>query len=78
MAFELGRDAEDGQRLSAECRIAGKLYVQRFGVDVAFGDPIFGEADSVTADDMLDFAGVAPAVLRLYPVETHIAEKLHA
>ncbi len=89
MAFEVGHDAEhptiqndgmqyDGQRFRAECRLAGRLYGQRFGVDVAFGDPIFGEADSVTADDMLDFAGVAPPVLRLYPVETHIAKKLHA
>lgn len=89
MTFELGHDTEhptiqndgaqyEGQRFRAECRLAGKLYGQRFGVDVAFGDPIFGEADSVTADDVLDFAGIAPPVLRLYPVETHIAEKLHA
>jgi hypothetical protein len=55
-----------------------KLYGQRFGVDVVFGDPIFGEPDVVTADDVLDFAGIAPPVLRLYPIETHIAEKLHA
>ena len=46
--------------------------------DVAFGDPIFGEPDVVTADNVLDFAGIAPPVLRLYPIETHIAEKLHA
>jgi hypothetical protein len=51
---------------------------RRFGVDVASGDPVFGEADVVTADDVLDFAGIAPPVLRLYPIETHIAEKLHA
>ena len=89
MTFELGHDTDhptilnegmqyEGQRFRAECRLAGKLYGQRFGVDVAFGDPVFGEADSVTADDVLDFAGIAPPVLRLYPVETHIAEKLHA
>lgn len=89
MTFELGHDTEhptiqnegmqyEGQRFRAECRLAGKLYGQRFGVDVAFGDPVFGDADTVTADDVLDFAGIAPPVLRLYPVETHIAEKLHA
>jgi hypothetical protein len=27
---------------------------------------------------VLAFAGITPPVLRLYPVETHIAEKLHA
>ncbi len=89
MAFEIGHDAEhptiqndgmqyEGQRFRAECRLAGKLYGQRFGVDVAFGDPIIGVVDSVTADDVLDFAGIASPVLWLYPVETHIAEKLHA
>lgn len=89
MTFEVNPDAEhptiendgmqyEGQRFRAECRLAGKLYGQRFGVDVGFGDPIFGEPDVVTADDILDFAGIAPPVLRLYPIETHIAEKLHA
>lgn len=89
MTFEVGPDPEqptiendgmqyEGLRFRAECRLAGKIYGQRFGVDVAFGDPIFGEADIVTADDVLDFAGIAPPTLRLYPIETHIAEKLHA
>lgn len=89
MTFEVVPDAEqpiiendgmpyDGQRFRAECRLAGKLYGQRFGVDVGFGDPILGEPDVVTADDLLDFAGIAPPVLQLYPIETHIAEKLHA
>jgi hypothetical protein len=43
-----------------------------------FGDPILGEPETVTADDTLAFAGIAPPVLQLYPIETHIAEKLHA
>jgi hypothetical protein len=32
----------------------------------------------VVAEDVLAFAGIVPPTLRLYPVETHIAEKLHA
>ena len=32
----------------------------------------------VQAKDTLGFAGIAPPELRLYPIETHIAEKLHA
>ena len=89
MAFEVHPDAEhptiqndgmqyEGLRFRAECRLAGRLYGQRFGVDVAFGDPILGEPEVVTAADMLAFAGIAPPMLRLYPIETHIAEKLHA
>ncbi len=45
---------------------------------MAFGDPLVGEPDFVTADDTLGFAGILPPALRLYPVVSHIAEKLHA
>lgn len=68
----------EGQRFRAECRIAGMLYGRAFGVDVAFGDPMLGEPDVVAGDDLLAFAGIEPATHRLYPVETHLAEKLHA
>lgn len=89
MTFEVGADDDhpaiqndgmqyDGLRFRAECRLAGKVYGQPFGVDVAFGDPILGEPDVVVADDVLAFAGIAPPTLRLYPLATHIAEKLHA
>jgi hypothetical protein len=33
----------DGLRFHAECKLAGKVYGQPFGVDVGFGDPILGE-----------------------------------
>jgi hypothetical protein len=89
MTFEVGPDEDhpeiqndgmqyDGLRFRAECKLAGKLYGQPFGVDVAFGDPILGEPEVVVAEDVLAFAGIAPPTLRLYPIETHIAEKLHA
>jgi len=68
----------DGMRFQGECRLAGKIYGQRFGIDVGIGDPIFGEPSRVMLDDTLDFAGISPATLQLYPVVTHIAEKLHA
>ena len=89
MTFEVAPDAGhpeieaegmkyDGLRFRAECRLAGKLYGQRFGVDIAFGDPMFGDADLLVADDVLGFAGISPPTMRVYPIETHIAEKLHA
>ena len=89
MTFEVGPDDDrpaiqndgmqyEGLRFRAECVLAGKLYGQPFGVDVAFGDPILGEPEVVVAEDHLAFAGIAPPSLRLYPIETHIAEKLHA
>jgi Nucleotidyl transferase AbiEii toxin, Type IV TA system len=89
LTFEVGRDEDhpaiqnegmqyEGLRFRAECKLAGKAYGQPFGVDVAFGDPIFGQAERVVAEDVLAFAGIAPPTLLLYPIETHIAEKLHA
>jgi hypothetical protein len=89
MSFEVNRDTEqpkiqndgmryEGLRFRVECLLAGKIYGRAFGVDVAFGDPILGEPETVAADDTLGFAGIAPPVVRLYPIETHIAEKLHA
>ena len=68
----------EGVRFRAECSLAGKVYGRPFGVDVAFGDPILGEPEVMVAEDALAFAGIAPPTLRVYPVETHIAEKLHA
>lgn len=68
----------EGFRYRAECRLAGIIYGRPFGIDVAFGDPLVGEPDVIVADDILDFAGIAPPSLRLYPVVSHVAEKLHA
>lgn len=89
MRFEIQPDEEhpeiqsegmqyEGYRYRAECRLAGMIYGRPFGVDVAFGDPLIGEPDIVTAEDTLGFAGIAPPAIRLYPVVSHIAEKLHA
>jgi predicted nucleotidyltransferase component of viral defense system len=68
----------DGMRFRAECSLAGKIYGRPFGVDIAFADPMLGEPENIEADDTLGFAGIEPPILRVYPVETHIAEKLHA
>jgi hypothetical protein len=51
LAFEVAPDDEhpeiqnegmqyEGKRFQAECRLAGKVYGDPFGVDVAFGDPM--------------------------------------
>ncbi len=68
----------DGFRYRVECKLAGKTYARRFGVDIAFADPIVGDPDVIEGPDTLRFAGITPPRIRIYPVETHIAEKLHA
>ncbi len=89
MRFEVQRDPRqpairgegiryEGQRFRAECRLAGKIYGRPFGVDVAAGDPLIGAPDLVPGKDVLAFADVAPPTVPLYPVASHVAEKLHA
>lgn len=68
----------EGQRYRVACTLAGKPYGHPFGLDIAFADPIFGEPDVIQTADALAFAGIPPASVRVYPLETHIAEKLHA
>lgn len=89
LRFEVAPDAQhprltnegmicEGQRYRVSCSLAGKPYARPFGLDIAFADAILGEPDIVTTDDILGFAGIAPPTLRIYSLETHIAEKLHA
>lgn len=68
----------DGQRFRAEARLAGRPYGSAFGVDIALGEPIVGTPQELEGSDTLAFVGVSPPRFRVYPVETHIAEKLHA
>ncbi len=89
IAFEIRADDEhpeiqndgmqyEGLRFRAACKLAGKPYGDPFGVDVAFGDPMIAEPEVMVAEDVLGFAGIAPPTFRLYPIATHVAEKLHA
>lgn len=87
MSFEVSPDADhpqildakyEGLRFRSECRLAGKVYGEPFGVDIAYGEPMFGEPDVHVTADILAFAGITPPTVRIFPVETHVAEKLHA
>lgn len=70
--------AYQGLRYRAEAQLAAKIYGVPFGVDVAFAEPMHGQPDEVEGSPFLEFAGVEPGRYRIYPLETHIAEKLHA
>lgn len=89
LSFILMPDAEDptmkgdgmvyeGRRFRAEARLAGRVYGLPFGVDAGFGDVLTREPDIIEGSHFLEFVGVPPARLRVYPRETHVAEKLHA
>ena len=68
----------EGKRFRTVAKLAGQVYGSPFGVDVALGDPMHGPPDELVGDDFLDFVGIEPARVAAYPIETHIAEKLHA
>ena len=68
----------DGVRFQVVCRLAEKPYGYPFGLDVATADPMIAPPDLIAASDALAFAGIAPPIVQIYPVTTHIAEKLHA
>lgn len=67
-----------GLRFEAKCLIAGKPFGGHFGVDVVFGATMVGTPERIRGPDTLDFVGVPPPEVLVYPLVTHIAEKLHA
>jgi len=67
-----------GFRYRTRALLAGKIYGSPFGVGVALAEPLIGDVEEVEGSRFLAFAEVAPTRFRLYPLETHIAEKLHA
>ncbi len=70
--------AYQGLRYRAQAQLAAKIYGVPFGIDVAFAEPMHGSPEEVQGSTFLAFAGVPPGRYRIYPLETHIAEKLHA
>lgn len=48
-------------------QLTGKLYGNAFSLDVAAGEPALGPAEVIRGRAGLDFAGVDPPELRVYP-----------
>jgi hypothetical protein len=67
-----------GRRFRASARLAGKPYGDHFGVDAGFADRLIDAPEIITGSAFLEFAGIAPPQFRVYPRESHVAEKLHA
>ncbi len=89
LAFEVGPDPRhptiesegmqyQGLRFRVQARLAAKVYGGPFGVDAAFAEPLVGDPELLRGSEFLAFAGVEPPTLLVYPLEAHIAEKLHA
>lgn len=74
---ELTNAPNGGGRFPCEAALAGKLYA-KFSIDVGVGDAATGEPERLVGDDVLDFAGIAPAVAFAIPKSQQFAEKIHA
>lgn len=67
-----------GRRYRAVASMAGKPYGLPFGVDIAFAEPFHGTPDAIEGSELLGFVGIPRPRFRIYPIEAHLAEKLHA
>lgn len=74
---DAGIGAGGGIRFRADAYVGGRLF-EPLLIDIGVGDESCPRADELTAPDLLDFAGIEPALIRAIPLEQHIAEKLHA
>ncbi|MEN9845646.1 MAG: hypothetical protein RIS36_793 [Pseudomonadota bacterium] len=77
LTSEIANAPKGGGRLPVEAVLVGKTYA-RFSIDVGIGDPLLGEPELLTGDDVLEFAGISTAVARAIPKAQQFAEKLHA
>jgi hypothetical protein len=66
-----------GMRCSVETRLAGRTFA-RFHLDVGLGDTVLDQPEWVEGSPLLDFAGISPARIALYPLAQQFAEKIHA
>ena len=66
-----------GLRFVVVARLAGTELV-RFKVDVSAADVVVGEFASCLSDPVLERLGFGRSRFPVYPVDQHVAEKLHA
>ena len=66
-----------GLRFVVVARLAGTELV-RFKVDVSAADVVVGESGSCLSDPVLERLGLPRSRFPVYPVDQHVAEKLHA
>lgn len=89
LTFEIVKDAKysqilaeglsyEGFRFRAQGYLAGQVYGSRYGIDVAMAEQAYKPAELLEGSSLLSFADLSAPQLRVYPVVTHLAEKLHA
>ncbi|MFU8807085.1 MAG: nucleotidyl transferase AbiEii/AbiGii toxin family protein [Bradymonadaceae bacterium] len=67
-----------GRRLRVQAELAGRRFGSIFKLDLSLSDKLVLPPDIVEGSDLLGFIDVKPVWHRVYPIEAHLAEKLHA
>jgi hypothetical protein len=75
--MELDGPLYGGARYPVEALMDNRLFVS-FHVDVAVGDYIPADLETVHEQDFVSFAGIKPSAFSMMPREVQFAEKLHA
>lgn len=68
----------EGRRFRVQAHLGGSPYGGRFQLDVAVAEPQVMPPERLPRPTFLEFAGVEPSEFWVYPVEVHLAEKVHA
>jgi len=66
-----------GVRFTVRALLDGRRF-ETFHIDVGWGDPLVGPADTLTTPALLAFAGIRPTAIPCYPLTQQLAEKAHA
>ena len=74
---ELPTQGVKSYRFSVEARLDGRIFEQ-IKVDVGVGDPLIPPLEEVKGSDLLSFAGIPIATIRVTSRAQHFAEKVHA
>ena len=74
---ELPTQGVKSYRFSVEARLDGRIFEQ-IKVDVGVGDPLIPPLEEVKGSDLLSFAGIPIATIRVTSRAQHFAEKIHA
>ena len=75
--IELVGAPQGGARFPVTARMAGRVFGS-FHIDVGIGDALYGTPERLQGEDLLAFAGIAPAEVLAIPKAQQFAEKIHA
>jgi len=68
----------EGRRFKVQASLGGSRFRQAFGLDVAVADVLSRAPDHLPTLDTLGVIDAPRSTVPVYPLESHLAEKLHA